>query len=74
MLKNKFDKEKPWVLLGVTRREYESARMWKKTKLSRKEFDVLLSSLPSEFFKEMNLIADGEKLIESIFGSFTDEG
>jgi len=42
--------------------------MWKKTKLNRKEFDELISSLPAEFFKEMQYIADGERLVESIFG------
>lgn len=68
MLKNEFEKEKPWALLGISRKEYESARMWKKTKLNRKEFDELISSLPAEFFKEMQYIADGERLVESIFG------
>ena len=68
MLKNDFEKEKPWALLGISRKEYESARMWKKTKLTRKEFDELISSLPAEFFKEMQYIADGERLVESIFG------
>ena len=68
MLKNEFEKEKPWALLGISRKKYESARMWKKTKLTRKEFDELISSLPAEFFKEMQYIADGERLVESIFG------
>lgn len=67
-LKQKHSNEKPWALMGISRKDYEKARMWKKTKLSRKEFDALLSSLPVEFFKEIQLIADGERLTESIFG------
>ena len=62
------NKEKPWAVMGITRREYESARMWKKTKLNRKEFDKLIISLPPDFFKEMQLEADGQRLIEALFG------
>lgn len=62
------NKEKHWAVMGVTRRQYESARMWKKTKLTRKEFDKLISSLPPEIFKEMQLEADGQRLIEAVFG------
>ena len=62
-----FGKEKPWVLLGISRKEYDSLRLWKKTKLSRKEFDSLLSSLPDSFFKEVKLCVDAEKIVQAIF-------
>ena len=68
------NKEKPWAVMGVTRRQYESARMWKKTKLTRKEFDKLISSLPPEIFKEMQLEADGQRLIEAVFGKIEGDG
>lgn len=64
---NLFGKEKPWVLLGISRREYEGLRLWKKTKLSRKEFALLLASLPDAFFKEVKLCVDAEKIIQAIF-------
>lgn len=60
-------KEKPWAVMGVSRKQYESARIWKKTKLSRKKFDDLICSLPPDFFKELQLVSDGERLVEAIF-------
>lgn len=50
MLKNKFKEEKPWALLGATRKDYDIAKPWKKTKLSKEEFGKLICSLPPEFF------------------------
>ena len=57
-MKTLFGKEKPWVLLGISRKEYEGLRLWKKTKLPRNEFDLLLASLPDGFFKDVKLRVD----------------
>ena len=66
-MKALFGKEKPWILLGISRKEYEGLRLWKKTKLPRNEFDLLLASLPDEFFKDVKLRVDVEKLVQAIF-------
>jgi len=65
----KLREEKPWAVMGISRKQYETARLWKKVKMQRDKFDDLICSLPPEFFSEMNLIADGEKLAEAIFGN-----
>lgn len=64
---NLFGREKPWVLLGISRKEYDSLRLWTRVKLSRNEFGILLTSLPDEFFKDVKLRVDVEKLIQAIF-------
>lgn len=65
----KIREEKPWAVMGVSRKQYETARMWKKVKMSREKFDDLVCSLPPDLCKELHLIADGEKLAEAIFGA-----
>ena len=61
-------KNKPWVVLGMTRKDYCASRPWKKTKLNRKEFENMISVLPPEVFQEIKLQADAEKLAEALFG------
>lgn len=65
----KLREEKPWAVMGISRKQYETARMWKKVKMPRGKFDDLICSLPPELFTELQLVADGEKLIEAIFGN-----
>lgn len=50
-------KNKPWVTLRMT----------------RKEFEALIGSLPPEIFDEIKLQADAEHLMESIFGDDAKE-
>lgn len=61
-------KNKPWVVLGLSRKDYCASRPWKKTKLNRKDFENLISVLPPEIFQEIKLQADAEHLLASIFG------
>ena len=61
-------KNKPWVVLGMTRKQYCSSRPWSKTKMTRKDFENLISVLPPEIFDEIKLQADAEKLAEALFG------
>lgn len=72
-MKTLFGKEKPWILLGISRKEYEGLRLWKKTKLSRNEFDLLLASLPDGFFKDVKLRVDVEKLVQAIFSKSNEK-
>jgi len=55
--------------MGISRKQYETARLWKKVKMPRGKFDELISSLPPELFAELQLVADGERLAEAIFGN-----
>lgn len=66
-------KNKPWVVLGITRKQYAEARPWKKTKMSRKAFEDFICTLPPEIFDEIKLQADAEQLLESIFGEDAKE-
>lgn len=60
-------KNKPWAVLKITRRQYETARLWKKTKLGRKEFDELICSLPEGFIDHVMLEHDADKLVATLF-------
>lgn len=59
--------EKPWAVLKITRRQYEEARLWKRTPLDRKAFDALILSLPEGFVEHLKLEADAEALVSAIF-------
>lgn len=65
----KLREEKPWAVMGISRKQYETARLWKKVKMPRGKFDELISSLPPEMFTDLRLHADGERLAEAIFGN-----
>jgi hypothetical protein len=65
--------EKPWAILKVTRRQYESQRPWKKAGISRARFEGLLAILPEGFVDHCHRDADAEKLITSMFGNETPE-
>ena len=59
--------EKPWAVLKITRRQYEEARLWKRTPLDRKAFDALIVSLPEGFVDHLRLEADADSLVDAIF-------
>jgi len=59
---------KPWAVLKVSRRQYETARPWKKAGLSRAAYEAILAELPEGFIDELHLEADAEKLLRSAFG------
>jgi len=63
---------KPWAVLKVSRRAYETARPWKKAGLSRKQFEELLAMLPEGFAEQIHLEADAERLIAAAFGADPD--
>ena len=65
---------KPWAVLKVSQRDYETAKPWKKTPLSRKEFDELVLSLPDGFLDQLLLEADAERLVEAMFPVAENKG
>ena len=67
--------EKPWAILGISRRQYDSAKPWKKAKMSKEEFAKLICLVPPEAIKRLRDNADAEVLLEAAFGKgFSAEG
>jgi len=66
-VKNLKRDNKPWALLGLSRREYEARRPWKAAKVSRAEFEDMICQVPPELIDEIKLHAHAEALVESVF-------
>jgi len=60
--------EKPWAILGISRRQYDTAKPWKKAKMSKEEFAKLVCMVPPEAIKRLKDHADAEWLLEAAFG------
>lgn len=67
MLKN-LKSEKPWAVLKVSRKQYETSRPWVTAKLSRAKFEELLLLMPDGFVDHCHREAEATRLIEAIFG------
>ena len=66
--------EKPWAILGISRRQYDTVKPWKRAKMSKDEFAKLICSVPPEAIKHLKDLADAEPLLEAAFGKgFGDE-
>lgn len=62
-------KEKPWAILGISRREYDKARPWKKAGMSKEAFADLVRAVPPEAVKILKDEAQAEILTAAIFGA-----
>jgi hypothetical protein len=73
-LSRKIQQEKPWVIMGMSRKQYERARPWKAApkRMSRNAFENLVRELGYDFFKELRTQAEAESLVEAIFGKMED--
>ena len=60
--------EKPWAILGISRREYDKARPWKRAGMSREAFGDLVRQVPPEAVKILKDEARAEILLAAIFG------
>ena len=60
MVVNNNKDTKPWAWLRMSRKQYDSLRIWKKCNLSREEF-------PSELIDEMYENATADMLVDAIF-------
>jgi hypothetical protein len=54
------NQNKPWAILKISRKQYCTARPWKKAGLSRERFAAVLALLPEGFIEQVHLEADAE--------------
>jgi len=59
---------KPWAVLGMSRREYEAKRPWKVAGVSRDHFEDITVMVPAEIIERLKEEAQAELLVEQIFG------
>ena len=59
---------KPWVILKISRRQYETVRPRKSDGMTRQMSEELLANLPERFLDQLHLEADAEKLLRTVFG------
>ena len=64
--------DKPWAILKVSRKQYCSARPWKRAGMSREKFEELIAILPEGFIDEIHLEADAEKLLAATFAQLDE--
>lgn len=64
----KLKAEKPWAILGYSRKQYEALRLWKRAGISREKFEDFLRIMPHEAIKIIKDEADAERLTGVIFG------
>ena len=68
-LKDKFQQEKPWAILGWTRKQWKAQKMWKKAGVTKEKMIQLLQTLDHSTIQEMKDYAMVEILTDKIFGS-----
>jgi len=61
--------DKPWAILGISRKHYESTKPWKKSNMSRDKFESILILLPHDIVQDIKLHASAEYLTEKLFES-----
>lgn len=66
------EKNKPWAVLRISRRDYATARPWKKAGMSRHDFEKLVLDLPDELFSHLRDVTDAERLADAIFKGAAD--
>jgi len=68
LLKKLKRENKPWAVLGMSRREYEVKRPWKGAGVSRDHFEEIKAIVPPEMIERLKEEAQAELLVEQIFG------
>jgi hypothetical protein len=66
---NKIQQEKPWAILGWTRKQWKARRLWKKAGVTEEKMSQLLQTLDHSTIQEMKDYAMTELLTDKIFGS-----
>ena len=64
----KYAPVKPWHRLGINRRQYLSAKMWKRAAMSRQRSERLIMSPPQDVLDELRLHAETDLILEKAFG------
>ncbi len=67
-LKEKLQQEKPWAILGWTRKQWKAQKMWKKAGVTEEKMIQLLQSLDHATIQEMKDYAMADLLTEKVFG------
>lgn len=73
MLKNKLQRQKPWAVMGMSRKQYQAKKPWKsaKGKMTKEQFEEMILNIAEahpNFYQELKEEADAEKLVSLIFG------
>ena len=67
-LKDQLSREKPWAILGITRKKYDTIKPWKKAGMTKDKYAEMLNLMPHEAMQILKDEADADRLVESIFG------
>jgi hypothetical protein len=65
----KIQQEKPWAILGWTRKQWKARRLWKEAGVTKEKMSQLLHSLDHSNIQEMKYYAMAEVISEKTFGS-----
>ena len=68
-LKEKFPQDKPWTILGWTRKQWKAKKIWKKAGVTADMMIQMLQTLDYSIIQEMKSHAMAELLTEKVFGS-----
>ncbi|MCA1743366.1 MAG: hypothetical protein LC631_05390 [Desulfovibrionales bacterium] len=68
-IKDKFQQEKPWVILGWTRKQWKTQKMWKKAGVTEDKMIRLLQTFDHATIQEMKDHAMADLITEKVFGS-----
>ncbi len=66
-LKESFSHEKPWAILGISRKQYAAAKPWKKAGMTKEKYAQMLNLMPYEAMQILKYEADAERLVNEIF-------
>ncbi len=66
---NIIQQEKPWAILGWTRKQWKARRLWKKAGVTEEKMSQLLQTLDHSTIQDMKDYAMSELITDKIFGS-----
>lgn len=72
-LKDHLQKEKPWAMLGWTRKQWKKSKMWKQAGMSEEKMAQFIAGLDQETITELKNHATAEALVENMFGGAAGE-
>jgi hypothetical protein len=68
-LKDQLTREKPWAVLGWTRKQWKKSKVWKKAGVTEEKMTEFLLCLDNETVQNLKDHAEAEALVESMFGT-----
>jgi hypothetical protein len=68
-LKSKIKQDKPWAVLGWTRKQWKAKKPWKQAGVSEEKMTQLVLALDADTVQQIKDHAHAEALTEAIFGS-----